>query len=142
MIQLQVNSSPDLDMIGEALYYHQNLWFGRNQGDILINDPEMLNRHLQLKVSKKGLFAHPHPDLEYFHVNGKRVAGIKNIGPKDVLTLGKTKITIKNFMFDPNQTKSKQMQQNMKLLIEENSPLNEFIDLLEEEYEKEIWNQK
>jgi pSer/pThr/pTyr-binding forkhead associated (FHA) protein len=138
MIKFRVLKTPDYDFEGDQIFYHQELTFGQNQGDILIDDGQLLNPHLELRLLNNGLFARmaKNKNEAYFLVNGKRVSGEKVIHDGDEITIGETVLKITSSMYDPEKSHSQVINRNIKELVEQDSPINKIIDVIEDSFFK------
>lgn len=131
---MEVLKSPDPDLIlGELKLFFEKIRIGRNVGEILIDDKLLKSPHLILELNDHGLFVEPTQQDLYYLVNHKRIKGRKFLGPGDILSIGESDIKITNYIFDKDLSQKEMIKSNLKLLLEEDSPVNEILDILEED---------
>lgn len=121
MIHFEVSESPDQNVISSFKYFQNQIYLGRNTGDLWINDNSLLTSHLMLEVIGKELLIHPQKGVEFFLINGKRASNIRKLKVNDKVSIGNT--TLKVIAFEETERASKKELLNNKLnkLIEENS---------------------
>jgi hypothetical protein len=133
MIQFEILSSPDTDMVGEHLYYQDELQLGYSIGDVLIDDQKIRNHQFIFKVFKDDIFIVSQTTSgTSFLIDDKRVSGSIKIKTNQKILLGDTLIQIGNFLWNEEEKSSQKMMSNLKMLINENSPILNVIDIIEE----------
>jgi hypothetical protein len=121
MIHFEVIKSPDENVLSEFKYFQNQIYIGRGQGDLWINDSELLKSHIMLEVLHKDLLLHPQKNVPFYLINGKRASAIRKLKKGDQVSLGNT--TIKVIAFEETMKESKKQILNEKLnsLIETNA---------------------
>jgi len=136
MIEIEVVSSSDLDVIGPKKYFRNHLVIGKDLGDLLVNDSEIINYHFMLKVVKSKLVAQLNNTLSYFHINGKKSSGTQYLLAGDVIKLGETQIEIKNFEKSQTPSKIEKLEKSIDEIFNTDTlPMN-ILKLIEEEYKE------
>ncbi|MCM2349535.1 MAG: hypothetical protein NDI69_05905 [Bacteriovoracaceae bacterium] len=121
MINFEIQESPDSNVIAVFKYFQNQIYLGRNSGDLWINDNELFPGHVMLEVMDQNLLIHPMRDVTYFLINGKRATNIRKLKINDRITIGKTTIKIINFEETPQESKKKILDQKLRQLIDESS---------------------
>jgi hypothetical protein len=122
MINFEITQSPDYNVISEFKYFQNQIYLGRTQGDLWIDDGELRTAHLMLEVIGNELLVHPQKEVDFYLVNGKRASTIKKLKPQDQVTIGETLITILGYEETIKENKKAILGQNLAKLIAENSP--------------------
>ena len=135
MITIEILESPDYDCLGKRTYYRHLLTIGRNGCLINIED-ELRAHHLDLIVTEQGLKCSSGHEVEMLKVNGKSFRGTKKIKEGDLIEIAKTKIRINNFIFDQQLSFEEKIKSNIDHLIQTESPINDLLDILEDEISK------
>jgi hypothetical protein len=130
MIHFEVIKSPDENVLSEFKYFQNQIYIGRGQGDLWINDNDLLKSHIMLEVLDKDLLLHPQKDVPFYLLNGKRASAIRKLKRGDQISLGST--TIKVITFEETMKESKKQILNEKLnsLIESNASRLSVIETL------------
>lgn len=121
MIKLEITESPDNNVISAFTYFQNQIYLGRNSGDLWINDNELLTSHIMLEVIDKDLLIHPQSGVEYYLLNGKRASVIRKLKMNDKITIGKTVIRILGFEETKRPSKKELLNNKLNQLVEENS---------------------
>ena len=121
MIEFQVIESPDENVHSTFKFFQNQLYVGRSNGDLWIQDASLAASHVMLEVIGKDLLVHPQRDVEFYLINGKRASAIRKLKINDSVTIGKT--TLKIISFSETYWESKKNILNHKLneLIQNNS---------------------
>ncbi len=130
MIQLTVNTSLDINKIGEMAFNKNLIYIGNDHlCDLYLKEDKILANHLIIEIVESKMIIHPHKDIEYFLVNGKRSTGHKFVSPGNKVKIGDTEFTITNFI-ETNYTPIKeQLNKLTDTLITEESP---FLDIIQQ----------
>jgi hypothetical protein len=121
MINIEVTDSPDSNALSAYTYFQNQLYIGRNSGDLWIKDNEVLPNHVMLEVIGNDLLFHPQRGVEFYLINGKRASAIRKIKEKDTVTIGKTKIKIIGFSETIRESKKIILNNKLNLLVEKQS---------------------
>lgn len=138
MIEFEIFKSPDTEMLGQHVYYKNLLFFGRNHGDLLFQDPDIIDHHLRLEFIEQGLFCFKNKNVPFYLVNGKRTTGKTILKTQDSITIGNTNILIKNLLYLKPEKKGEIIQQNLRSILADNSltRVKELIEILEGDLRK------
>jgi hypothetical protein len=130
MIQFEVLSSPDANVVASFKFVKNEVYLGSKALDLSIDDPALLKNHLLIEIPENELIAHPQKGVEHYLINGKRATAIKKIKINDHIQIGQT--ILKVIAFSPTSFKSKKEILNEKLnkLIEVGSSRLEVIEIL------------
>jgi hypothetical protein len=121
MINFEISESPDNNVISTFKYFQNQIYLGRSNGDLWIDDHDLNPSHLMLEVINKELLIHPQKGVEFFLINGKRATAIRKLKPKDEVTVGKTVIKILDFDETSRQSKKEILNNKLNQLVQENS---------------------
>jgi hypothetical protein len=133
MIQLKILNSCDIDKIGTMVFYKNLIYVGNDhQCDLYLKDPELIPNHLIIEIVENKIIAHPHKNIEYFLVNGKRTTGAKIIVPGQSVSIGSNTFSIESFLETPINHYKENLNAITEKLIAENSPLLEIIGDIQE----------
>lgn len=121
MIQFEITTCPDSNVIAPFTFYQNQIYLGKSTGDLWINDNSLLASHAMLEVIEKDLLFHPQKGVEFYLLNGKRSSSIRKLKINDTITLGKTTIKIVNFQETQRDSKKVILNNKLNKLIEENS---------------------
>lgn len=136
MIQLTVNTSLDKNKIGETIFNKNLIYIGNDHlCDLYIKEDQILANHLIIEIVESKMIIHPHKDIEFFLVNGKRSTGHKFVVPGDKVKVGETEFTITNFIETVYTPAKEQLNKLTDELINEESPL---LDIIQEIQSLEI----
>lgn len=138
MIEISVNSSPDIESKGKYRYYKNFIRIGNNNGDVIISDPEIINSHLILEISEEGVLAKKNPQIASYLVNEKKTTGNKKLKLGDKITLGTTTFQILFFEFTKASSKKETINQNLEMIMSDQSFENvqHIIEFIEEDLSK------
>lgn len=153
MLEIEITSSPDKEMIGTHTFYKNLVRIGGQYGDLLVSDPELRRLHIQFEVTNEGLWIHKDSKVEHFLLNSKKTLGKKLLKIKDVIGIGNTNIKIRLFEYTPIVSKKKKIRSNLELIMgsatdanAETSPkieseknissLHEIVSFMEEDLDK------
>lgn len=133
MIKVKVIDSVDQDKIG-VFVFHRNLIYVGNEHlcDLFLNDSQLISNHLIIEIIDGKLLAHPHKEIDFFLVNGKRSTGAKIIGLGQSIKIGSSTFIIEEFIEVPINHYKETLNQITEKLIQDNSPLLEIIGELQE----------
>ena len=128
MIQVNVTHSPDSNKIGTVVFNKNLIYIGNDHScDLNLIDQEVLSNHLIIEIIETKMYAHPHRDVEYFLVNGKRSSGHKTLFIGNKVKIGKTEFIIENYLETPIVKYKDYLNQVTDDLITNNSPLLKII---------------
>ncbi len=122
MIHLEIISSPDSNILTQFHFFQNELYLGRNSGNLHIQDPALLGSHVMVEVVEKDLIIHPQKGVEFYLIDGKRSSTIRKIKTGQVITIGTTSFKVLNFEETQNRTKKQILDEKLNQLIDENSP--------------------
>ncbi len=94
MINLEIQKSTDNNVLNNYQFFQNQIYLGRNTGDLCIEDNSILPSHVMLEVLGKELLIHPQKGVDFFLINGKRASNIRKLKMNDLITLGNTIIKI------------------------------------------------
>lgn len=130
MIHIQILKSPDVNVITEFKYYLNQLYLGRGQGDLSIQDPDLHRSELMIEVLGSELLVHPQKDVDHYLINGKRATEIRKIKIGERITIGKTEFKILAFAETPTESKKALLDAKMAKHMQEGSDRLEVIEKL------------
>jgi hypothetical protein len=137
MIQVEILSSPDQLIKGPITIFRHLCLISQNNGDILINDPQILDGHLVLEVQEKTLYVHKHPQLHQFKINGKLASTSMPLSLSDILEFGQTSMRILAFQYRSFPSKKDLIQSQVTLISQDSSyqSVRELLTLIQENLE-------
>lgn len=121
MIEFQILECPDENVLSKFRYFQNQIYIGRSNGDLWIQDFSLAPSHIMLEVIGKDLLIHPQRDVEFYLINGKRASAIRKLKINDVITLGKTSLKVLSFSETEWESKKNLLNRKLNQLIEENS---------------------
>lgn len=121
MVEIEILESPDSNILSKYKYHKNQLYLGRNTGDLWIQDPDLYTSHVFLEVLDKDLLIHPQRGVEFYLINGKRASAVRKIKVNDTITIGKTMVKILSFAPTQWETKKNVLNGKLSKLVEENS---------------------
>ena len=130
MIHLEIISSPDSNILTQFQFFQNEVYLGRNSGNLHIQDPALLGSQVMVEVVEKDLIIHPQKGVESYLIDGKRSSTIRKIKPGQVITIGTTNFKVLGFEATQNQTKKQILDKKLNQLVEENSPRLAIIEQL------------
>ena len=130
MIHLDIISSPDSNILTQFQFFQNEVYLGRNAGNLHIQDPSLLGSHVMVEVVEKDLIIHPQKGVEFYLIDGKRSSTIRKIKVSQIITIGTTNFKVLNFEETQNRTKKQILDEKMNKLIDENSPRLAIIEKL------------
>ena len=122
MIAIEITESPDANVKTSFRYFKNDLYIGKKNGDLLIEDHSLLASHLMIEILESELLVHPQKGVESFLLNGKRATTIRKVKAGDTITFGSTTLKITEFQLSSDRTKKTFLNQKLSTLIETNSP--------------------
>ena len=122
MIHLEIISSPDSNILAQFQFFQNEVYLGRNSGNLHIHDPALLGSHVMVEVVEKDLIIHPQKGIDFYLIDGKRSSSIRKIKTGQIITIGTTTFKVLNFEETQNQTKKQILDEKLNQLIEGNSP--------------------
>lgn len=134
MIELKIISSTDPDVIGIKQFYKNLIYFGKNKGDILINDDEIIDYHMFLEVTANRCLIHLHKNIDHFHLNNKLTNGIVSINPNDIIKIGSTTFTLITSTHEEEPDKSMIISKKLDEILSNDSPLLKVLSKLEQDF--------
>lgn len=139
MIEVEVISSPDEEMLGKHLFYRNYLTMGQNIGDLLFLDKGIIDGQILIEVTEKDLLIHNAASDHYF-INDKIANGSKKIKIGDVIGIGKTSVKICHAGHIQIKSKKEIIRKSLQLIsqAEEHSlnPLTGLVAILEDDLKK------
>ena len=130
MIKFEVKDSPDRNVISSYEYFQNQIYLGKTNGSLQINDKDLHALHIMLEVIGTELIIHAQKNVEFFLINGKRSSAVKKIKKNDQITIGATTLIILDFTETIHESKKGILEKKLNQLIEENSPLLAVIERL------------
>ncbi|MEX0797818.1 MAG: FHA domain-containing protein [Bacteriovoracaceae bacterium] len=138
MIKLKVKECPNPDYIGSYTFDKNLVYIGGNiDADLLLDDSDVGSNHLFIEIVNNQLLAHLNKDQDFFLVNGKRTTKFKFLNVGQDIKIGSSVVAVEIFAPTDIVAKREVLNKNTEELIQENSPLLEFIKELQKELQKE-----
>lgn len=122
MIQFEVVQSPDLNAKSVFKFYKNQVYLGKNSGDLHIHDLQLQSSHLILEVIGLELVVHPQKNVTSILINGKRATTVRKIKALDTIGIGNTLIKILSFEDTPLMSKKQVLDAKLNDLMNQNSP--------------------
>ena len=122
MIHLEIISSPDSNILTQFQFFQNEVYLGRNSGNLHIQDQALKGSHVIVEVVEKDLIIHPQKGVEFYLIDGKRSSTIRKIKTGQIITIGTTTFKVVNFEETQNRTKKQILDEKLNQLVEENSP--------------------
>ncbi len=130
MIHFEVIKSPDENVLSEFKYFQNQIYIGRGQGDLWINDHDLLKSHIMLEVLDKDLLLHPQKDVPFYLLNGKRASAIRKLKKGDQISFGSTTLKVITFEETVKESKKQILNEKLNSLIETNASRLSVIETL------------
>lgn len=130
MIHLEIISSPDSNILTQFQFFQNEVYLGRNSGNLHIQDPALLGSQVMVEVVEKDLIIHPQKGVESYLIDGKRSSTIRKIKSGQIITIGTTSFKVLGFEETQNQSKKQILDKKLNQLVEENSPRLAIIEQL------------
>lgn len=122
MINFEIIEGPDHNVLASYKYFQNQIYLGRNSGDLWINDGDLFTSHIMLEVLGAELLIHPQKGVEFYLINKKRASNIRKLKIHDQITIGKTVLRIIAFEESVRLNKKTLLDQKLQRLIDEDSP--------------------
>ncbi|MBF0209027.1 MAG: hypothetical protein HQK53_19375 [Oligoflexia bacterium] len=144
MIEFNINTSPDVEMLGSHRLFKNFIKIGKNNGDLLINDPGIVDGHLYLEIVEidgdrnGGVIVNKGESVDHYFVNGKITNGMKRVKSGDQISFADTTIMVKDFCYTPVVSKKDNIRKNLELIANDSHFLGfqEMLEFLEEDLKK------
>lgn len=134
MIQFQITLSPDSDVLGIEQIDKNSVTIGIKDCDILINDEDIGELIIELKISEENILtATPLTEEKKFWVNNKVYSFEKKINPMDIIKVGSTEIKIISFAQTVSPDFDKISVSRLEELYSQNSPVIELLNQFEQQ---------
>lgn len=130
MIQFEITEGPDFNVHAPFKFFQNQIYLGKNSGDLWIEDPELLNIHIMLEVVGKDLLIHPQKGVPFYLLNGKRATTIRKLKSLDQIQIGKTHLKILAYEETVLESKKFVLDAKLSQLIKENSSRLAVVELL------------
>ncbi|MBY0516156.1 MAG: hypothetical protein K2P81_04570 [Bacteriovoracaceae bacterium] len=129
MLEITVLKSEDPDFEGVWSFQKNQIYFGHPDGDIA---PSGLPNSFtfMLEVLPEFLQVHPHPDLEFWLLNGKRASKGRKVKIGDNIQVQNIEFKITAAKFQEFKTKKQILDMKLKQLISTEAPILNLIQLL------------
>lgn len=132
MIQLTVNSSKDINKVGTVTFNKNLIYVGNDHlCDLFICEENLLSNHLIVEIVENKMIIHPHKDIEFFLVNGKRSTGHKFVNVGNKVKIGETEFSIDNFVETTYSSVKDNLNKLTDELIKSESPLLDVIQKIQ-----------
>lgn len=118
MIHFEITQSPDDNARTHFQFHFNQIYLGRTDGHLHIQDSALAPNHLMLEVIENDLLVHPQPTVESYLLNGKRATSVRKIKIGDQITLGQTTLKVLSFTLTPTLTKKEILNQKLQTLVE------------------------
>lgn len=121
MINIEIKASPDSNVVTSFAFFQNQIYLGRTNGDLLIEDNALSASHVMLEVIGKELIIHAQKNVEFFLINGKRASAVRKIKINDLITIGKTILAVTGYEETSRETKKEILDKKLNQLVENNS---------------------
>lgn len=130
MIQFEIIQSPDKNVLTKVKYFQNLIYIGRTNGDLWIEDNQLLPSHLMMEVIGPDLLIHPQKGVEFYLLNGKRASAIRKLKVNDQIKVGETILKIISFQETVRESKKEILNKKLSQLIEDNAPRMNVVEKL------------
>lgn len=133
MISIEVLKSKNSDQLSETIFYKNIIYIGCGpQEDVLIEDKRVKKNLFFIEVVENKLLIHPHKELDYFLIDGKRTTSVKYIQVNQIIGVYDFEFKINNFIYTDFNDLKTLLNNKTDELIESNSDKIELISQIEE----------
>jgi hypothetical protein len=132
MIKIEVIESQDLNLLGSVTFQKNLITLGDLKDDFPLHDELLFSQHLIIEVEENIINCFLNPDVDFFHVNGKRTKVYKSLHVNDVIQIGNTKFKILEANFSHIPTLNEILNKKMDELIKSKPDIVEIIKELKE----------
>jgi hypothetical protein len=122
MIQVEILSGPDKNVLTKFEFHQNQIYLGKKSLNLNIEDPGLLDSHIMIEVIENELILHPQPGVSSYLLDGKRATTIRKIKPLQTITIGNTALRVLRFEETNFSTKKQVLDRKLAELIETNSP--------------------
>lgn len=130
MIHFEITQSPDGDVKSKFKFLQNEIYLGKKNGNLVIDDPSLHDTHLMIEVVEGELLVHPQKIVSHYLIDGKRATTIRKIKPGQVITIGKTLLKVIEFEGTQLPTKKEILDSKLNHLLEINSDKLQVIEKL------------
>lgn len=88
---------------GRVFQVKNGTTIGRNEGDIIIRDPQMSREHVRIFVKKGGFYFEDLKTVNKTYVNGKEITKPTQVKQDDVVLIGETEFEFKILHYLKNE---------------------------------------
>jgi hypothetical protein len=143
MIALEFLDSPDRQVLGPYVNYHNRLVLGASlRDDIIIRDQQLGPQTFIIQLTKEGLLCGNYNEGEFYLSNGKKISGLKTHYPGDQITIGATTFQVVQFAWEEEPESLEALRQQYQKTVEKHPEMKEIFNALEKEllYLQELEN--
>ena len=120
MIEINFLNSPDHEIIGKYKIYYDLISIGTSQkNDLIIEDPGLLDFHINIISTKQGIFCEGIKDSTTFQVNDKVIKGKKLFLKKDKIKIGNTIFEILDFSPEPDIVEGPSLKESYEKMLKD-----------------------
>jgi hypothetical protein len=130
MIKFEVLQSPDLRVVGQYQFFHNEISLGSETGHLQIMDAKIAPQHLMIQLIDNELMIQPYASMNHYLLNGKRATLSKKAISRDKLTIGDTVIQIQEYHSTLFETKKDHLNKKLSAFISRRDERLEIIELL------------
>jgi hypothetical protein len=135
MLEVEIVSCPDDDFEGKWCFHRNEIYLGYPKGDITFSGIN-LSYAFMIESLPDGIQVTPHPDLDFWHLNGKRSTKSKKIKVNDLIEVSGVKLKVTQFSYQEIKTKKQILDVKLKDLVEKEDPILSLIQLLNQKAKK------
>lgn len=132
MLVIEVLSCPDPEYQGTWTLHQNQVYLGYPEGDISPKIEGLPSFAYLIEVLPELIQGTPHPDISYWHLNGKRATRPRSLRIGDVITVMDTKLKIIEAKYVELISKKAILDSKLQKLLETNSSQLSLIKVLKE----------
>ncbi|MFP5457394.1 MAG: hypothetical protein ACLGG7_01570 [Bacteriovoracia bacterium] len=129
MIEVNVIDATDPEYLGTWKFRKNQIYLGHPSGDIAPHGL-LFSYAFMIEVLPDFIQVQPHPDLEFWLLNGKRATKPRKVKIGDHLQVGDLALTITSVAHQELPTKKQILDRRLKELVSSQSPVLEVIQAL------------
>jgi hypothetical protein len=134
MIKIQIINSPDQETDSIYIFHKNEIQIGRSKNcDLIIHDPSIEHKHLQLAFIENILIAKPIKSTFNYYLNSKKCFGARRVNVGDSLAAGQSVFKVLESSKADDIGYKKLAEERLQTLVDKKSDLVELLELLQNE---------
>lgn len=129
MIEVHVTDAADPEYLGTWTFRKNQIYLGHPAGDIA---PQglLFSYAFMIEVLPEFIQVQPHPELEFWLLNGKRATKARKVKLGDRIQVGELALTVTSAAHQELPTKKQLLDRRLKDLVSGQAPVLELIQAL------------